>query len=92
MAAGFRGKVVAITGAARGIGLATAKALAARGARVSIGDLDEILAKEAAAGIPGARASALDVRNRESFARFIAAIDSPEAFAISSICCAVSKG
>lgn len=73
MAAGFRGKVVAITGAARGIGLATAKALAARGARVSIGDLDETLAREAAAGIPGARASALDVRNRESFARFIAA-------------------
>jgi NADP-dependent 3-hydroxy acid dehydrogenase YdfG len=62
---------VAITGAARGIGLATAQALAARGARVSIGDLDESLAHEAAARIPGAHASGLDVRSKDSYARFI---------------------
>ena len=36
----IRGKTIAITGAARGIGHATAKALLARGARVVIGDRD----------------------------------------------------
>jgi short-subunit dehydrogenase len=36
------GRVVAVTGAARGIGEATARALAARGARVITGDLPEL--------------------------------------------------
>jgi short-subunit dehydrogenase len=36
------GSVVAVTGAARGIGLATAQALAARGGRVIAGDLPEL--------------------------------------------------
>ena len=39
-------KVVAITGAARGIGLATARACAAKGMKVAIGDLDEAEAQE----------------------------------------------
>ena len=42
------GKVVALTGGARGIGAATAKALAAEGAAVVIGDLDVDLAKKSA--------------------------------------------
>ncbi len=41
-------RVVAITGAARGIGLATARACAAKGMKVAIGDLDEAEAKSAA--------------------------------------------
>jgi NAD(P)-dependent dehydrogenase (short-subunit alcohol dehydrogenase family) len=36
-------EVVAITGVARGIGHATARALSSRGARVAIGDLDSVL-------------------------------------------------
>ena len=43
------GASVAITGAARGIGYATAQAFVAQGARVFIGDLDADLAKTAAA-------------------------------------------
>lgn len=69
----IRGKVVAITGAGRGIGLATARALAARGARVSIGDLDADLARAAAATLPGAFGGALDVRSKESYAAFLEA-------------------
>ncbi|MEG0486806.1 MAG: SDR family oxidoreductase [Acinetobacter sp.] len=66
----LKGKVVAITGAARGIGLATAEALIAQGAKVSIGDIDLALAEKEAERI-GAKAFKVDVRDRESFAAFI---------------------
>lgn len=66
----LKGKVVAITGAARGIGLATAEALIAQGAKVSIGDVDLELAEKTAQRI-GAKAFKLDVRDRESFSAFI---------------------
>jgi short-subunit dehydrogenase len=65
------GRVVAITGAARGIGLATARMLVARGARVAIGDLDGPLAELVAAEL-GCHGAALDVTRRESFAAFLA--------------------
>lgn len=65
------GASVAITGAAQGIGRATAEALAAQGAKVAIGDLDLDLAKETAAAI-GGTAHHLDVRDRDAFARFLA--------------------
>jgi NADP-dependent 3-hydroxy acid dehydrogenase YdfG len=69
-----QGALVAITGAARGIGLATAKAFHAAGYAVAIGDLDADLAREAAAAL-GSRASGhqLDVVDPDSFAAFLAA-------------------
>jgi len=42
------GETVAITGAARGIGLATAKALLGQGMKVAIGDVDTDAARAAA--------------------------------------------
>lgn len=69
------GKVVAITGAARGIGLATARACAAQGMRVAVGDLDEAEAKRAADGLPDAVGLPLDVTDRESFERFVDAAE-----------------
>jgi NADP-dependent 3-hydroxy acid dehydrogenase YdfG len=67
------GKTIAITGAARGIGHATAKALLARGARVVIGDRDVSALESAVAGL-GDRVAGhpLDVTNRESFSNFLA--------------------
>ncbi|GAA1534645.1 SDR family oxidoreductase [Actinomadura kijaniata] len=63
-------KVIAITGAARGIGLATARALRDRGATVVIGDIDETAAKEAGAAL-GVTALTVDVTDRASFTAFL---------------------
>lgn len=66
------GKVVAITGGARGIGKTTAAALIKKGCRVAIGDLDLELAENAAAHLGGGTvALPLDVTDRASFARFL---------------------
>ena len=68
----LNGKVVAITGGARGIGRATAAALVRRGCRVAIGDLDLKLAEETAAGLGGGTvALALNVTDRASFEAFL---------------------
>ncbi|HEY0902645.1 MAG TPA: SDR family NAD(P)-dependent oxidoreductase [Marmoricola sp.] len=64
------GKVVAVTGGARGIGEATARALAAAGARVAIGDLDADLAAVSAQSY-GGLALPLDVTSADSFAGFL---------------------
>jgi NAD(P)-dependent dehydrogenase (short-subunit alcohol dehydrogenase family) len=66
-------RVVAISGGARGIGLATARALHAAGAKVAIGDIDRDAAVVAAESIgPDVLASGLDVADRASFDQFIA--------------------
>src|SRR3954447_18537597 len=65
------GRVVAITGSARGIGRATAEILLARGARVAFGDLDEALVGAAAGGRSGTFAGVVDVTDRESFAGWL---------------------
>jgi NAD(P)-dependent dehydrogenase (short-subunit alcohol dehydrogenase family) len=70
------GKVVAITGGARGIGKATATALVRKGCRVAIGDLDLTLAEQTAAELGGGTvALELDVTNRDSFAAFLDAAE-----------------
>jgi NAD(P)-dependent dehydrogenase (short-subunit alcohol dehydrogenase family) len=67
------GKVVAITGGARGIGKATATALVRKGCRVAIGDLDLELAEQTAGSLGGGTiALGLDVTHRESFESFLA--------------------
>jgi NAD(P)-dependent dehydrogenase (short-subunit alcohol dehydrogenase family) len=69
------GKVALVTGAARGIGLATARALAARGASVVIVDLDEASARRAAAQVHDTRALGLgaDVTDRSAMQRAVGA-------------------
>lgn len=70
-ATSLSGQRIAITGAGRGIGLATAKALHARGATVIIGDLDIESATAAATVVgPGSEAYPVDVSDYESFAAF----------------------
>lgn len=64
------GRVVAITGGARGIGEATARALAAAGATVAVGDLDAELAQTSAARY-GGLGLPLDVTSPESVAGFL---------------------
>jgi NADP-dependent 3-hydroxy acid dehydrogenase YdfG len=68
----LQGKVVAITGGARGIGKATAAALVGRGAKVAIGDLDRELAEATASELGGETlALELDVTRRDSFEGFL---------------------
>jgi short-subunit dehydrogenase len=70
----IRGRTIAITGAARGIGHATAKALLTRGARVVIGDRDVAVLESAVtelAKFGQVTGYPLDVTDRESFAVFL---------------------
>ena len=65
--AGLSGKVALVTGGASGIGAGIARVLAARGARVAIGDLDPGAAAAAAAGLLGGGLGLrLDVTDRAS--------------------------
>jgi NAD(P)-dependent dehydrogenase (short-subunit alcohol dehydrogenase family) len=72
-----RPKTIVITGAARGIGLATAKILAGRGHRLLISDIDGDLAVAEAKKL-GDRAEgfALDVTDRAAFRRHLEEVES----------------
>ncbi|GGC55134.1 SDR family oxidoreductase [Hoyosella rhizosphaerae] len=65
---------VVITGGARGIGAATARAFSKRGATVWIGDLDAALAQETATSIPRCHATELNVTSETSWTEFLSTV------------------
>jgi NAD(P)-dependent dehydrogenase (short-subunit alcohol dehydrogenase family) len=72
----FAGKVVGITGAAQGIGLATAQLLASRGASLSLADLQESALEQVAAKLKESFGVdviiyVLDVRNSDQVDQWI---------------------
>jgi 2-hydroxycyclohexanecarboxyl-CoA dehydrogenase len=70
----FEGKTALVTGGASGIGAATARLLAAEGARVAIGDINEEGARSVAGELDGV-GCALDVTNTTSVRAAVAAIE-----------------
>jgi NAD(P)-dependent dehydrogenase (short-subunit alcohol dehydrogenase family) len=71
------GRIVVITGGARGIGLATATQLAGEGARVCVGDLDGDLAGSVAADIGGGTVGfPVDVTDHEGFTAALDGVES----------------
>lgn len=68
------GKVALVTGAASGLGLACAQRLAEEGAQVVIADVARELGEAAAAAIPGAQFSYLDVTSESAWETLIAAV------------------
>ena len=71
----LQGKSALVTGAARGIGAAFARAYVAEGATVAIGDIDLARAEATAADIgPGAYAVRLDVTDQASIDAGVAAV------------------
>ncbi|CQD06653.1 short-chain dehydrogenase/reductase SDR [Mycobacterium europaeum] len=73
----LNGRVALVTGAASGIGQATARALAAAGARVYLGDVNEQGAKAAAAALAeGAEGMHLDVADADSWAAAVGQLTS----------------
>ncbi|KAJ9425914.1 hypothetical protein QL093DRAFT_2113704 [Fusarium oxysporum] len=73
--ASFDNKVIAITGAASGMGLATAKLLASRGASLSLADLNEVALQKLISTLPGGVVKhlgvAVDVRDAASVEAWI---------------------
>ncbi len=70
----FDGKVAIITGGAGGIGAATARLMASRGARIVIADIAADRAESLASALPDALAVALDLEHQSSIKAMIAAV------------------
>lgn len=64
----FAGRVAIITGGGSGIGAAIARAIAARGAKIVIADIDEAAAKSVASELTDVTTVTLDVRDAASVA------------------------
>lgn len=69
----IKGQIAIVTGGASGLGADTVRALAARGARVAVLDLNEALAQTIAAEV-GGLAVRVDVADADSVAQAIAAV------------------
>jgi short-subunit dehydrogenase len=69
-------KVIAITGGARGIGLAIATVLQGLGGKVAIGDIDESAVTEAGARLGLKVCRGMDVTDRQSFTDFLDSVES----------------
>ena len=70
----LRDRVVLITGARGGLGLAMARGMAAAGATVGINSRDRALAEKAASGIPNAFAAPFDITDLKAAAAAIDAV------------------
>ncbi len=65
------GRVAFVTGAARGIGLSVSQALAARGARVALIDVDAAAVNSAAGSVPGGLPLAVDISRQANVAQAV---------------------
>ncbi len=70
----LRGRTALITGAASGIGYATAQALSERGARLLLVDRDVESLERAAASMPGSHPLGCDVSDEEAMERLLARV------------------
>ncbi|MBB3174656.1 NAD(P)-dependent dehydrogenase (short-subunit alcohol dehydrogenase family) [Endobacter medicaginis] len=82
------GRVAVVTGGARNIGLACSAALAEAGATVVIADLDETVAREAAAGLPQGDSVKMDVTSSASVDAAAAELQARYGHVDILVCCA----